>query len=268
MATGDIVGIKSLQPDFFPNSLDFRSSKGGGVLGTVPYLLLNSGRNNFETIDGGTRQHRRWSKAVFSDLFCRDIPVVRSSDAIVNIQANSTLPFRKGISCMQCHSSIDPMAQTQRNSSIKYSNGCDGNTSMSYVHNENVTLPQEATSQVDSDNDFYKRPAKGKFYFRTYDGKLINQEVMGVDGMGEYIANVDDLYICAAKRYFQFFTGIDVPMFDAGDFSAPKLSAKQSIYRNMVIDMGLDLKKNQSLELLIRKIISSQAYISPGIGEK
>lgn len=266
MTTGDIVGLKTLEPEMLPNSIDFRSSAGAGVLGTVPYLLLNSGRNNFENINGGLRQHRRWSKAVFSDILCRDIPVVRSADAVTKVQSSSALPFRQGISCMQCHSSIDPMAQVQRNRTLKYSNGCNTG-SVSYTTIQTVDKTQETVEQVESDNDFYRRPPKGHFYFRTYDGKLLNQEVTGVDGMGEYMATVDDLYICAAKRYFQFFTGIDVPMYDAGDFSAPKLSAKQSNYRQMVIDMGLDLKKNQNLEILINKIISSQAYINPGIGE-
>ena len=85
--------------------------------------------------------------------------------------------------------------------------------------------------------------------------------------MGNYMASVDDLYICAAKRYFQFLTGINVPMFDEGDFSAPNLSEKSTNYRRMVIQMGLDLKQNQNLEILINKIISSEAYINPGIGE-
>ncbi len=266
MPTGDIVGTRPLAPEVFPDSYDFRSSAGGGILGTVPYLILNSGRNNFETIDGGTRQHRRWSQNVFSNLFCRDIPVVRSSDAVVKVQSSSNLPFRKGISCMQCHSSIDPMAQVQRNRILKYSNGCEAG-SFSYILNENITKPQESLEQIENDKDFYLRPPKGHFYFRTYNGNLLNQEVEGLDGLGDYMATVDDLYICAAKRYFQFFTGIDVPMFDSGDFQAPKLSSKQSQYRRMVIDMGLDLKKNQNLEMLMNKIISSQAYINPGIGE-
>ena len=246
--------------------MDFKTSFGGGILGTIPYLLLNSGRDLLEKTNGGLKQHRRWSKAVFSDLFCRDIPVVRSADAVPKVQSTSAVPFRQGISCMQCHSSIDPMAQIQRNRSLDRTNNCDPG-SMSYYNNQSVDKPQELVEQVEADSDFYRRPPKGKFFFRTHDGKLLNQEVMGVSGMGSYMASVDDLYICAAKRYFQFLTGINVPMFDEGDFSAPNLSEKSTNYRRMVIQMGLDLKQNQNLEILINKIISSEAYINPGIGE-
>lgn len=269
VTTGDIIGLKPLASELLPNSIEMRLSSGGGVLGTVPYLLLNSGRDHFETMNGGVKQHRRWSKAVFSDLFCRDIPVVRSADAVSRVQASSNIPFRKGISCMQCHSSIDPLAQIQRNRSYDYSTSFPVNQgSVSYIKNHVVDQPQETVAQVEADDMFHKRPALGSFYFRTHDGKLLNQSVIGIEEMGDYIATVDDLYICAAKRYFQFFTGIDVPMFDSGDFSAPKLSVKQSNYRKMVIEMGLELKKNQNLEILVNKIISSQAYITPGIGEK
>ncbi len=266
MSAGNIIGLKDLEPATFPNGVDFRSSVGGGIIGTVPYMLLNSGRNNNETINGGLRQHRRWSQAILSDLFCREIPVVRSADAIKKVQADSTVPFRQGISCMQCHASIDPLSQIQRNASLKFTNSCNAGT-VSFVSQQAVDKPQETLEQVDADTDFHKRPPKGTFYFRTYDGRLLNHEATGVQEMGEYLATVDDLYICAAKRYFQFFTGIDVPMFDAGDFTAPVLSQKQTIYRNMVIDMGLELKKSQNLEVLVNKIISSEAYISPGKGE-
>lgn len=265
LSTGNLVGLKTITPDSLPNLTNYRSSVGGGVLGTNPYLMLNSGRDNAENINGGLVQHRRWSKAVFSDLFCRDIPVVRLADAVAKVNRNSAIPFRRGISCMQCHSSIDPLAQIMRNRTNQYTYSCNV-TSMGYLSNQSVEKTQESTAQVEGDKDFYKRPPLGNFYFRTYDGKLLNQDEVGAEEMGKFMATVDDLYICAAKRYFQFFTGIDVPLFDSEDFSAPKLPPSLANYRKMVIELGLDLKKSQNLEILISNIISSSTYINPSPG--
>lgn len=268
MTTGELIGFKKMETDTLPDGVtDYRASNGGGILGTVPYLMLNSGRGANETMDGGLKQYRRWSRAVLNDLLCRDVPAIRPIDALPYVNGSSTLTFRKGASCMQCHATMDPMAQVQRNRIFTgISKKCDATTA-AYIQNVPVTLAQEA-GPVDVDANFQKRPPKGTFFFRGYDGTLHSPDVSDVSGLGEYLATTDDLYICAAKRYYQFLTGIDVPMFDPGDPNAPVLSAKEKTYHNIVINLGKDLKKTQNLEAMIKKIIGSGAYLRPGVGEE
>jgi hypothetical protein len=121
------------------------------------------------------------------------------------------------------------------------------------------TLPREA-GFVDADPNFHQRPAYGRLYFRSYDGTLINKEVKDLSGLGAALADTNDLYVCAASRYFQFFTGIAVNLQDSGDPSLPALSASDMKYRSQVISLGLELKKHQRLDKLIEDILRSPLY--------
>ncbi len=275
---GTMVGIKNMTAATVPkiwngarDGIDYRSSTGGGVLGTNPYMLINSGRLIHETMDGGAKLHRRWSKAVFKDVLCREIPVVRTIDVVNKVEQNSNLTFRKGISCMQCHASIDEMAKVTRNKSLSSSsNFCNvtvnGLDSM-HIYKHPVVEPAETYSTTDADPKFHQRPPNGEFYFRGYDGKLHDKNVNSEEELGQYISETDDLYVCAAKRYFQYFTGIDVPIYDAGDIlNAPKLSPKLTEYQKFVHKLGLELKREQDLKLMFKKIFDSKAFIDPGVG--
>ena len=242
------------------NDHELRQSFGGGILGSRPFLMLNAGRLVGEKMDGAAIEYRRWSKEVFSSLFCRDIPVIRPVDAARSAVAISDLPFRTGISCMQCHLSTDSLASIHRNKilNISYPGSLFGN--FSYFFNINVSEQASTTPPQTSDPLYYKRPPEGSFIFRNFKGELLTKKVTGVQEMGDYMATVDDLYLCAAKRYFEFFTGINVPLYDPGDFNSPKLSPNDEKYRTEIIRLGLELKNDQSLENMILKIISSPEY--------
>ena len=46
------------------------------------------------------------------------------------------------------------------------------------------------------------------FEYDDMSGKLINKTVNGTSELGAEIAKLDDFYVCKAKRYFEYFTGI------------------------------------------------------------
>lgn len=245
--------------------VSIHESQGGGILGTSSYLILNLGRPNRNPADGGLYQSRRWSKAILSDFLCRDVPTIRVADAIPYVtrtMASNSPPFRGSPNCMACHATMDQMASVSRNIAYEVSSsfGCmSGHNYASLIRKIPTTDSREA-GLVNADPRFAFRPPNGRFYFRTYDGKLIAEDIQGIAGLGNVLANTNDLYVCAASRYFWYFTGIRVNLQDIQDPDQQPLSSQDLDYRNQVIQMGLNLKQHQSLKNLIREIFSSSTY--------
>jgi hypothetical protein len=187
--------------------------------------------------------------------------VLRPDDVGNEVYPNSKIPFRKDKSCMRCHISIDPMANSIRHvyevrSSPKYGIFVASPRILAEVSPSH----KPSHEMVDSDTHFYKRPTEGKLFFRTYDGKLINQAVSSVQELGTALASTDDFYICTAKKYFEFFTGVSVPIDDYANESYQTDDTQLLAYREFVIKLGLDLKKSQSLQKMIGKIFESPIY--------
>lgn len=245
---------------------------GGGALGTQPYLLLNSGRVHNETMDGGVVLPRRWSQAVYNDFLCRSLPVIRYGDAAPYVQSaasvtSQTPPFRSVQSCMQCHASMDSMASTARNiSAVPVPSYLEDATSQYLVGMYSYPATVVAsTKQVDKDPNFHRETPLGRFMFRTYDGQLINDFVVGIAKLGQAISKTDDYYLCAASRYLQFFTGISVPLGDVGN--QPALTEDQKYYLSVVVSLGKRLRADpkQSLRTLIQSILELPLYQNPSL---
>ncbi len=244
-----------------PGSIRVNQAFGGGIIGTQSYLLLNLGRPNEKASDGGLVMNRRWSKTVMSDFLCRDLPAVRLSDATPLVQASitdQTPPFRKAGTCMSCHSTMDPLAGVIRNLSY---------TAVYYplllgtVHIRAWPTIQPAESgPVDLDSNYFQRPTRGALFYRSYDGSLKNDAVNSLSELGQVIASSNDLYVCTAAKYFRHFTGVKVNLQDEGDPSNSRLPASDKAYRDLVVNLGLELKKTQSLRTLIQSILSSSVY--------
>lgn len=237
-------------------------SDGGGVMGTPAYLLSNYGRRDRETMNGGAVMPRRLARAIYKDVLCRDVPVIRMSDATGFVQTNptsSTPPFRTGAACMQCHASMDPMAATARNFYFTDDNHNPDTTNAKHLYKFPVTSPAE-TGIVDADPIFHTRPSNGRLFYRSYDGTLIDRAVTSIADLGQKISEGNDFYACTAARYYKFFTGINVNLQDAGDSTLPALTAGDVYYRNQVIQLGQSLKTSQNLKTLIQEIMSLDVY--------
>ncbi len=258
-SSGNIVMDDKNYPN--PQDIPLHQSFGAGIIGTRSYLLLNIGRPNIHPSNGGVRMNRRWSKSVMSDLLCRDLPALRQSDAAPFVNRNpaaNTPPFRNATSCMSCHSTMDPMAAVTRN--ISFMETMYGNFGGSMeLTNWPVTMGAE-TGLVDDDVQFFRRPPNGKLFFRSYDGTLVDNALSSIPALGQAISQTKDLYVCAAAQYFQYFTGITANLRDLGDPATPPISSADLKYRNIVIQLGTNLKSNQSLRSLVHGIISSDLY--------
>ncbi len=80
------------------------------------------------------------------------------------------------------------------------------------------------------------------------------------------ITQTQDFYTCAAKRYFEFFTGIQVPLYDKKDPRYAEmnrmLTSEHIKNREFVENLGADLQRDQSLKNLVKRIIASDYYRS------
>ena len=277
---GNIIGIKQMESGQIPYLLDVKATNeeyklpiGGGILGSNTFFMLNQGRDLMAKPNGGLATYRLWSKYIYKDVLCRDIPVIRSVD-VINLpkSSSSTLPFRNGNSCLQCHFSIDGLAGAVRNRTVTktgrdgFSNPAIVNVNTLAVHNYPVTEATETIlDKVDNDPLFYKRAPTTNLIFRTYKGVLINNQYEGVEKLGNAIGDLDDLYICAASRYYRFLTGINVEIRDFNDPVNPGDDTPEEIkYREIVIALGKNLKANQNINKLIEDIVGSLVYITPG----
>ncbi len=238
---------------------------GGGVMGTQAYLFANLGRSGFG--DGGATIFRRWGKNVMDDFLCRELPTLRTTDVIKEVNTASTIAFKTGISCMACHASMDNLSGVLRNGRISYSSteGIEFKK-VKYFGVRTPTLAYADMPVLKADKDFYRRPPHGRLFYRSYDETLVKKEMVGPQALGEVMAETNDLYVCAAKRYYRFLTGITVDLADIGNINTPVFTKGAKYQREKVIQLGLQLKKHQSGRELIKSIISQEAFIRPQDG--
>jgi hypothetical protein len=277
--TGTLVGMnQDLQPTHIPKLIQGMSqfigqspnqTLGAGMLGTESYIFANAGKSGSFT-DGGITSFRRWSKNVMADTMCRSLPALRSTDVLSEVALTSALPYRQGISCMGCHSTMDPMAGVIRNSvDVPTRDSPQGQPTVMVRGTFPVTQAAADYPTMAGDPNFYLRPPIGRLMFRSYDGTLVKVDaVQNIADMGTKIAATNDLYVCAAKRYYEFLTGISANLQDPGDINAVTLSSGDQAQRDKVIALGLSLKNDpaQSLRTLIQTIISSPTFLTPDTG--
>lgn len=237
---------------------------GGGIMGTPAYLLLTIA----ETADsyranGSSVMARKWARSVYNDLLCRPLPVVRMGDAAAFVDTNSSSDFRKAQTCTVCHVSHDRLSGVVRNFRYQVVARFQQTPPAGGVFPTWLTINQSAETvwPINPDPNYAQRPPNGVFYFRNYLGELKNiTNINGLNALGATIADQPDFYICAAKRYYEYFTGITVDTGDLGDASHPALSPINLQHRQEVIQLGLDLKNHQSLRTLIEKILRLPQY--------
>ena len=247
---------------------DFNKGFGGGLLGSPGYLVLNFGNNLGTIMEDGQHNMRTWSKGIFRDLFCRDLPVIKISDSKNYMDEDDDedrdLAFEKSEQCMQCHVSIDSMAISAKNVTVLLNNLIAAELDledMDKVHLQTM-FPVSTKNLIN-----FKHPnlpyangnEKAYLIYRNFYDKLIEKEFSNIEGLGKAMTDQIDPYICISKRYFEYFTGIKINLnqllkrkkiHDAGETKVYQLLEK----------LGLELKKHQNLKLLILSIFNTEWY--------
>lgn len=285
MPLGD---LKSDRGSLYPElnySYDFFKTQGGGILGMPIYLMSYYGHGMNMKFNGSTKVPRRWSQQNMESFLCASFPALRESDVRDFVDTNSDVPFRKSSSCVMCHATLDPMAYTARNVTIGatdymrvYFNGntskdADGKTVFppaAYLRNAIAittykTIKESVTGWPSADvPDFHLQKPTGRLYFRSVTGTLIDKSVLNIADLGKAMSETEDYYLCAAKRYFEFMTGIEVPLYDRTDPRNADLNralSQQSIDdRAYVENLAKNLRNNQSVMQMVEDIIKSPYY--------
>jgi hypothetical protein len=247
-------------------------SLGGGVLGSQPYIMLNLAENTTYRSNGGLNMGRNWGEKVYKDFFCRSLPVVRETEVINRndafgkplVEPSSEISFRNSPSCVSCHASMDRLSNFIRSAHFSHrSPGDDERTGRVgyWIHHGIVDRAAETRWPISNDRDFWRRPASGDVFYTGHDGRLVNRHFTSLEAAGQFIATQDEVYVCAAKRYFEYFTGIDVEIGDIANPSYPKsLSSTEMNLRNDIIQMARSMKQHQNPQTLIREILNHPVY--------
>ncbi len=237
---------------------------GGGVLGSFPYLMLNVRSDRNFRSDGAVEMPRKWARAVFSDLLCRSLPVARYADVGVYKNSASPVAFRKSQGCVQCHTSMDQMAAVVRgfrylaldSGSRPESRGLDTGS----VAPPQAGLASESEWPTKSDSSYHLRPPKGVLFYRDATGALINLPVNDLADLGDTMARLPDFYLCAAKRYYAYFTGVDVAIEDP--VVEGQTSRTDKFHRAAVERLATTLQTTQSARATIFQLFQLPQYRS------
>lgn len=258
-AVSNTINIGGLIKHNIAGTVPLYGSLGGGLLGNYTYALLNINQSNEFIANGGLIMPRKWGRNVYRDLFCRELPVIRITDALPYFDPKSDIQFRTSTGCVQCHASMDRISSVVRHARFT-SLGTNTNRGATFINFPTATLPAETMWPITADSGYAQRPPNGTLYFRNYQGDLVDTNVSGVNDLATKILDQDDLYICAAKRYYEYFTGVSVFNGDISDPNGPKPNATAVNHRNYVIQLGKTLRQHNNLRLLITDILNSVQY--------
>lgn len=293
---GELVGIRSTTESFMvPNvaaavltgterkgnnqpglnyTYNFYQTMGGGVLGTPIYLMMNFGHPLGLEMNGSIKLPRRWAQTNMTTFMCATLPALREADVRQFVVGNSTAPFRNASSCVMCHANLDQMAYTARNAEIVASDyfvvtddATTQHAKVSYMlANYRAEIGSVAGWPSEPVANFHRQTPSGKLYYRSFTGELVNKDVTGISGLGQAMVQTDDYYQCAAKRYFQFLTGIEVALYDRQDPRYSSLNqalSKQAITdRQYIENLASSLRQTQSVKSMIKTILGSDYYKS------
>lgn len=264
------VGAGNLTPGLnysFPLNIHF----GGGIIGQPIFRMMFHGHGYGLKMDGAKKLPRRWSEAVMSTFLCAKLPALRESDIVNDLKPLSTTPFRTQKSCLMCHSNLDRMAYTARNqilvnseySAFPEGDAVNGKLSI-FMTDFKASQPSVTGWPDEAVPDFHLQKPTGSLYFRSFTGQLVNTPVSDMHDLGVRMSETSDFYQCAAKRYFEYFTGLEVALYDRFDprYSNLNKSLSQADIKNraFVEKLGAELQEHQSLPKLIKSIINSRPY--------
>lgn len=265
---GDLLGVEAtgLLP---AGGFNYGLTAGGGFMGTIPYIELNIAGGIPFDMDGAVQTPRRWGRGVFHDVLCRDLPVARESDVTNLVVPQSPTPFRQSAACTKCHASIDRMSGVVRNFRYTFMGPEEAGQIPIGVKFATPSKSAESGWSSSPDGSYASRPPNGVLFFRNYNGTLIDRPVSSISDLGAALADQDDFYICAAKRYYQYFTGISAEIGDISDPDFTKtLSAGDLAHRQTVIELGKKLRTHQKLRQLIEDILKLPSYKASDFGVK
>lgn len=286
--TGELIGIRAALPFVAPSInimnagltpaqvTDLRQNPvinknyGGGIIGSQAYLMANANLGLNISPDGDASINRVIAARAFEDLLCQQLPTLKLEDITAEqqelVRPAAEQMFRRDKSCMQCHGQIDYFAYGYRNlvlSQTESNLNLNGRNQVGLPVNSLVQYPVNPASGL-----FWQTAPTGTLRYRTHRGTApVKMNFSSLEQLGGGLAASPDFYECAAKRYYKFFTGIDVPLTALGakpaSSAAEALRLKYTIdaeHQQAVLKLATELKANKSLRSLVAAIIGSTVF--------
>lgn len=251
----------------------FTQSAGGGFLGNYNYFMTAYQHDTNFLPDGALNMDRTYGRAVFADALCREVPVIRDSDAQPYVIPGSPLAFRENAGCLTCHVSLDGgLSGLIRGLRTQTFASMTQDTPLPDLYGTLGVLIMPPTmgdppawSDV-TDTNYWRYNPHGRFRYRNLHGSYVDVPVTSLEELGTVIRSQDDYYACLAKRYYHYFTGIEVVLGDPGNPAYPDLNGPETHHRSKVLYYADRLKSSKSLSQLIFDIIGSDEYRMPDYG--
>ena len=254
------------QVPYSQTALKLFQQYGGGFIGLDVYMARTFDEVNGTFSDGVIEVPRKWSENIFKDVMCLNLPVVRQVDAEQFVDPASNGEFRRTVGCTTCHASMDRMAGVIK--SFGFSEQRTQGTWTTWV-NESLWNKGDGADYSWSSNyrstyksggmdmsNYLKEDHVGFLYYRGYDGRLVSQKVDSPTALGKKMSQQIEPYLCAAKRYYRFFTGVDVDFTDPGDKPLP-LRPQDAVHYNFILEITKALVNADSSGQLHPKNMSS-----------
>ena len=118
---------------------------------------------------------------------------------------------------------------------------------------------------------YEKTPPKGALFMNDINNNRIEVEVLGMADLAEALRDTPDFYACSVKRYFQFFTGSDIPLFfpDLNDSFNPVAEMSQNEYEKLeyIRDRGMKYHDgNMGLFDIMKDLIMQPYFLESVLG--
>ncbi len=250
-ALSDLVDAESAAR----TNVNLFAHSGGGIVGSAVYLMSNANLGSKAIPNGEETINRRVSARAFKDLMCHELPVLNESDVIGEVQAESQYAFRRSSSCMSCHASIDPFAFTLRNKVLSA-------TALAPRPSQDVGQAIVFFASLGIKNGsqaFALQQPQGRLTYRSHlTSNKTDLAVTSIADIGLKISESNDFYLCAAKRYYQFFTGVNVALSALNEKSSTYQIDK--LHQDFVVSLGETLKQTQSVRSTFSKIFKSDIF--------
>lgn len=232
---------------------NLREHLGGGIIGSQVFYLTNTNLVSYRPAYKERVVARSYTSRIQEVLMCHTLPNLLPQDVANEVNPNSEYAFQQNVSCMQCHSAIDPAAGVIRNLIVFTT--ANQNISRDQLR---LGIPALGASRLPANSnaqDYVFSTPAGRLYYRDFKNNLVKQNISSLADMGNKISSSFDYYACAAKRYYYFFTGIDVAL--KGSESDTSLT---EYHRAQVFNLAQRLQSHQNLMTLIEDIIKSEAF--------
>ncbi len=280
----------------------WKNTLGGGFMGDPSFLLLNSGMPTNQVSNGSMTLPRRWSREVMNAALCRNGPYLKSSAPTLALDRSTHAqrpPFREPTGCLQCHSTMDPLAIGIKNLRVvEFSEKLPVAPANSVIAPETTvfypvmfriqsnqvlgtssSLPNSFVwpAPASGITNFHRSRVHGRFTFTSaWDGNQVSQTFDAnpqltdqLSSLGTLLRNSQDYYLCGTIRYFEMLSGVKIPLESE---NLPDLSPSTPAYEKKIWadlrPVAQQFLSHKNSKTLLKQLVRTPQFLSRSWGRK